>query len=84
MSSSAMEKLDSRQDILAMAITTGVAHELHEQAQVLWGCWEHADLKVEAEVEPLSNLGQHIGSRRLCKPEPLRAHILLTELIKLN
>ena len=60
MTSGVMDILETTEDTFALIITTGHAHQLHEQGQVLRASGEHGDVEINGKVKPLSYMRKNI------------------------
>jgi hypothetical protein len=60
MTNSIVNVLHTAQNILTMAISAGVRHQLHEDAQAVWQGGHGVQAKEDGEVEPLPYVRQDI------------------------
>ena len=63
--------LHTAQDILAMAMCTGVRHQFHEDTQAVWQGWHGVQTKEGGKVEPLSDVRQEVALCGAGKPKTL-------------
>ena len=52
--------LDTAHNILAVAIGACVGHQLHEDAQALWFCWEGVQTEEVGKIKPLPYVRQNV------------------------